>query len=172
MTARVNWRYLRFFVRGMMICGILVLWVCAAGAVKVVREKSAPAETNEKSGVTDQKRDSNATTTRSLLDDVESQKTRGSGTDSLDTWIDRDRDGVNDRMKESRRRSTEKTRIKKTAPTVDTRNRTTKTTPTVETQTRIKTVVPTTRTKNPPAPVKKKEPEKKDNVSTKNKQRR
>ncbi len=116
MTTSANRRYVRLFVVGILTFGVLLLWVCSAGAVKVVKEKSKQVETDKKPAATEQKHDSKATTTRTLLEAVKSQKDSGTSTDSRDTWIDENRDGVNDLMKKPKTKSSDRIRIRRTEP--------------------------------------------------------
>jgi hypothetical protein len=153
MTTRANRRYVGPFVVGILTFGVLLLWVCSAGAVKVVKEKSKQVETDEKPAPNDQKNDSNATTTRTLLEAVKSQKDSGTSTDSRDTWIDKNRDGVNDLMKKPKTKSSDRIRIRRTEPVPQ-------------------TPAPSSNMKKKEPPVRQKEPKKKDDDSTKKLRRR
>jgi len=102
------------------------VWSTPAGAIKVERTGSEQTPEKEKQApAAKESGDSARTPTRSLLDNVESQKKTESARDSLDTWIDRDGDGVNDKMKkppahESRRvKSLVPPTVKKRAPAAD-----------------------------------------------------
>ncbi len=102
MRARTNGKHIWGLAVGLLVLGILFLWVAPVGAVKVVREKSKPIKTQrEPSSSEKDTADTANASIRSLLDDLRLQRKSGSATDSVDTWIDRDGDGVNDRLKRS-----------------------------------------------------------------------
>jgi hypothetical protein len=75
-------------------------WGGPAWAIKVEHQTSKRPQTTQTPS-SKESGDSVRTSTRSLLDNVESQKNAESAKDSLDTWIDRDGDGVNDNMKKT-----------------------------------------------------------------------
>ena len=160
MTTRANRRYMRPFVVGILTFGVLLLWLCSPGAVKVVKDKSKQVATDKKPAATDQQKDSNATTTRTLLEAVESQKNSGTSTDSRDTWIDKNGDGVNDLMEKSKTKSSERIRIKKKEPQPQT----------PPPSSTVKKTQPPVRKTEPP--VKQTEPKKKEDDSTKKSRRR
>jgi len=90
------------------------VWVTPAGAIKVERSDSPPAQKDQKHAPAKESGDTARIPTRSLLNDVESQKKTETARDSLDTWIDRDGDGVNDKMK--KRSTKSRPRVKERQP--------------------------------------------------------
>lgn len=93
-------RKIRRIVTGVMTLVFLLLFVAPVGAVKVVRKSGQRVAEKNKTKTLRQNHpvgDTTGTSIRSLLNDVRSRKNRGA--DSLDTWIDRDGDGVNDHLK-------------------------------------------------------------------------
>jgi len=100
MNARVTVnRRLSAVVLAVIVVSYFVL-AAPVGAVKIERSNSQQAQKDQKQPApAKESGDTARTTTRSLLDDVESQKKTDARRDSLDTWIDRDGDGVNDKMK-------------------------------------------------------------------------
>ena len=153
MTTRANRKFVRALVVGVLTFGVLFLWVCAAGAVKVVKEKAKQVETDKKPATNDLQNDGNATTTRTVLEAVKSQKDSGTSTDSRDTWIDKNRDGVNDLMKKPKTKSSDRIRIRRTKPTPP-------------------KSAPSSTVKKKEPPVRQKEPKKKEDDSAKKSRRR
>jgi len=102
MMARANHGSLRRFAAGILALGILFIWAVPGVAIEVVRDKAKTVENQPKPNPGTKKTgDTAAVSTSLLLHDVRSQKQRGSVTDSLDTWIDRNGDGVNDYLKKT-----------------------------------------------------------------------
>lgn len=119
MTRRTNRTYRKTAVIGALFVLLLALWVSPALAVKAVKTNSQQVETDKSNKNTAKDPDSNKSGTTTLLNDIESQKTRGGSADSsgYDRWIDRNGDGVNDNMESSKTRSATKTRVKQPDPT-------------------------------------------------------
>ena len=86
-----------------LVCVLLAVWVVPCRAVDIVRKSGGQVKTDPPPTPKDREPAPADTTglTRGLLDNVRSQREKGTASDTLDTWIDRDGDGVNDRLKKS-----------------------------------------------------------------------
>ncbi len=115
MTTRLLRKYRHSLVIGGLTFGMLLLWIYPAGAVKVVRENSQQVETEKKPATDQQPKDGKSSTTKTLLDDVESQKKKGTSR-GHDVWIDKNGDGKNDNLKTTKTHTAPKTRVKESKP--------------------------------------------------------
>ena len=85
-------------------CVLIFSWVVPSQAVDIVRKSSRRIKTDPPAAQSPKKQapaDTASESVRLLLDDVRSQKDSAKRGDTLDTWIDRDGDGVNDRLKKT-----------------------------------------------------------------------
>lgn len=85
-------------------CVLLLSWLAPGQAVDIVRKSSRRLRADPSAAQNPKEQapaDTASESVRLLLDDVRLQKDSAKRGDTLDTWIDRDGDGVNDRLKKT-----------------------------------------------------------------------